>query len=479
MTTPPTPSSDRPVHTPTPSSDRTVHSRGTLASRITVLAVGVAVLTAVLAGLFTVGLTRASVERSARDTLARIADASADRADLGASANAAQQRMVRQLAAIGVESASVGRGGSVRGASPLARVALTPQRQQALLAGRTVSARVPIGGVLVLVEGRPTQAGGILLAQRLTDATADSDRVIRRMVLGLGIACAVAIIVSLALARRLARPLRRTAGAAHALAAGQRDVAVAVDGPAEVAEVAHALNTLSSSLTRSEARQRDFLLSVSHDLRTPLTGITGWAESLASGLVGPADAAKAGEVVLGEAKRLDRLVSDLLDLARLGADRQRFDPVPVDLVRLGHDLEAVWGRRCSEVGVVFGFETREAAARTTTDPARVRQLLDGLLENALRVTPAGRPIIVELRPADAGTSGSWVLEVRDGGPGLTDDDLAVAFEPSVLHDRYRGVRPVGTGLGLAIVDRLATLLGATVSAGHAAEGGARFTVRLP
>ena len=72
-----------------------------------------------------------------------------------------------------------------------------------------------------------------------------------------------------------------------------------------------------------------------------------------------------------------------------------------------------------------------------------------------------------------------MVEVRDGGPGLTDEDLAVAFEPSVLHERYRGLRPVGTGLGLAIVARLAQVLGGTVEAGHAAEGGARFTLRLP
>jgi two-component system sensor histidine kinase BaeS len=107
----------------------------------------------------------------------------------------------------------------------------------------------------------------------------------------------------------------------------------------------------------------------------------------------------------------------------------------------------------------------------------VRQILDGLFENALRVTPAGAPIILSVR-AEADRQ-VVLLEVRDGGPGLTDADLPVAFERSVLFERYRGIRQVGTGLGLAIVDGLARRLGGTVEAGHSAEGGARFTVRLP
>jgi two-component system sensor histidine kinase BaeS len=445
-----------------------------------------AALTALLAGALTIGLTRSSADESARRTLSRIADGAATRADTGAAAVAAQRRAVRTLGALGVESASVGRGGAVTATSPLARAALTPARQETLLAGGSVSARQQLRGTTVLIEGRPTEAGGILLVQRRSDATADSDRLVRRTLLALAIAALVAIVVSAAVARRLARPLRHTADAAHAMAEGRREITVPVEGPDEVAEVASALNSLSSSLSRSEARQRDFLTSVSHDLRTPLTGITGYAESLAGGLVPPEETARVGGVLLTESRRLERLVADLLDLARLGAEQPRLEPGPVDLVGLGREVETVWSRRCAAVGVPFSYVTTVASAPTTTDAARLRQLVDGLLENALRVTPSGRPIVVEVRAESPPSGGARpgpaaydVIEVRDGGPGLTDDDLAVAFEPSALHERYRGIRPVGTGLGLAIVGRLATLLGGTVEAGHAPEGGARFTVRLP
>ena len=110
-----------------------------------------------------------------------------------------------------------------------------------------------------------------------------------------------------------------------------------------------------------------------------------------------------------------------------------------------------------------------------TDPLRVRQVVDNLAENALRVTPAGRALVLAVRAETWGAT----VEVRDGGPGLTPDDLVVAFEPAALHERYRGVRTVGTGVGLALVGRLATRLGGSAFAGTAPEGGARLGVALP
>ena len=141
----------------------------------------------------------------------------------------------------------------------------------------------------------------------------------------------MALVVGLVVGTLMARPLRRTAAAAHLLRGGRRDVRVPVRGPAEVAEVAGAVNDLADALARSEARQREFLLSVSHELRTPLTAVRGFAESLADGVVTGDDVAPAGATIVAEAARLDRLVGDLMELARLEADDFRLDLLRVDL----------------------------------------------------------------------------------------------------------------------------------------------------
>jgi two-component system sensor histidine kinase BaeS len=135
----------------------------------------------------------------------------------------------------------------------------------------------------------------------------------------------------------------------------------------------------------------------------------------------------------------------------------------------------VWADRAAKHDVELRVERPEQPLLVTTDPMRARQILDNLAENALRVSPAGSVIVLSARPDGPGA----ILEVRDSGPGLTEDDVAVAFEPGVLHERYRGVRPVGTGLGLALVGKLADGLGGSAEAGSAPEGGARFTVHLP
>jgi two-component system sensor histidine kinase BaeS len=179
--------------------------------------------------------------------------------------------------------------------------------------------------------------------------------------------------------------------------------------------------------------------------------------------------------MLAESERLDRLVDDLLALARLEADDFSLEPVSVDLSRLAVTAGESWGPRCTAVGVPLRVEVPPHPVPVFTDPGRLRQVVDGLMENALRVVPSGAPVVIAVM-ADSGRA---VLEVRDGGPGFTDDDLSVVFEQGALHARYKGARKVGSGLGLALAHRLVARLGGRLEAGHAPEGGARMTVQLP
>jgi signal transduction histidine kinase len=214
---------------------------------------------------------------------------------------------------------------------------------------------------------------------------------------------------------------------------------------------------------------------VSHELRTPLAGISGQAQALADEMVPPAEQADVGRSIRGEAARLERLVSDLLDLARLGADTFRLDLASTDLTALLTEMAVVWQVRCDARRVVLVSQLPSTPLVVNTDARRVRQVLDGLAENALRLLGPGQLLVLHL-----GAEDRWaVLQVRDGGPGLAPEDYPVAFDQGVLHERYRGRRPTGAGLGLALANNLIGRLGGTIVASPAAEGGVAMTIRLP
>jgi two-component system sensor histidine kinase BaeS len=425
----------------------------------------VVALTATVTAISGLVLLRRADEAAARRSLAMLADSVAAQVDAGADAAAA---------AVGTPAVRVAvvTGTRVTG-EPLARLAATPAVVEQIHAGRPVSQRATLQNAVVLVEARPTRNGGVVLAQRRADAGSLIDQIAPQWlwsVAGIGVLAAG---VGLVVAWRVVRPLRRLARAATAIGAGDRGP-VAVSGPSEVRALASDINQLSADLARSEARQREFLVSVSHDLRTPLTTIAGYAESLADDAIPAVEIPAVGSVLVDETARLARMVSDLLDLARADAGELTFAPVPYDLQQLVTAAATVWEERCLAAGITFTVERPDGPVPVVIDPQRLRQAVDGLLDNAVRITPRGRPVV--LACAVAGSTA--VLAVRDGGPGLTDDDLAVAFDRGALHERYRGRRQVGTGVGLALVDRLVTRQGGTVSAGHAPEGGAAFTVRL-
>lgn len=171
-----------------------------------------------------------------------------------------------------------------------------------------------------MVEGRLIASDtGLLLIQPTSVSGFGLRELWGRIGMAIVIGGVLAAIAGALLARRVTRPLRTLVNAARRLQVGDRNLRLEPEGPAEIADLAVALNQLGDSLATSESRQRDFLLSVSHELRTPMTAIGGYAEALADGVVAEEDMERVAGTMLAETHRLDALIADLLDLARLGA----------------------------------------------------------------------------------------------------------------------------------------------------------------
>jgi signal transduction histidine kinase len=277
----------------------------------------------------------------------------------------------------------------------------------------------------------------------------------------------LAAVAALLLSRRIARPVHRVAEAARTLARGARPEPLPAEGPTELATLAAAFNDLAMDLAQAREAERSFLLSVSHELKTPLTAIRGYAEALADGAVDVHDAAA---TVAAEAVRLERLVGDLLDLARMNRTDFSVHPSEVDLAEIAADAVRRYQPQADAFGVSL-VAPSDVFAPAVADADRVLQVVSNLVENALRLTPPGGEVRVVTAPGE--------LRVEDTGPGLEPEELGRAFERFYLHERYGRERPVGTGLGLAIVKELTTAMGGSVSVSSEPGELTAFTVRLP
>ncbi len=277
---------------------------------------------------------------------------------------------------------------------------------------------------------------------------------------------ALAAALSFVVARSIVRPVRRVADASHALAAGKTPTPLPEEGPSELASLAQAFNEMAQQLAASRDSERSFLLSVSHELKTPLTAIRGYAEGLSEGAF---SADEASRTILVEARRLERLVRDLLDLARMNRHEFAVDREPVDLAELARAAVARHESSATDFGVALGVEGEESWVEADHD--RLLQVASNLIENALRETPPGGSVAVRAEGRR--------LVVSDTGPGLELADLPHAFDRFFLYDKYGRERPVGSGLGLAIVKQLVEAMGGSVEVESTPGHGATFAVTLP
>ncbi len=291
-----------------------------------------------------------------------------------------------------------------------------------------------------------------------------------------GVALLVAAAVAWQMSRRMARPLDEAMEVTGRIASGElaRRVPVRSGDYAEFASLAGSINDMAQSLEDSRARERHLLLAVSHDLRTPLTSIRGFAEAIQDGAI--EDDGQAADVIIAESRRLERLVGDLLDLTKLEARQMSISMRPTDAAEVLSTTAEGFRPAAAKSGLAIVLDCPAAALPVlAADPDRLAQLLANLLENAL--TFARSTVTVSLR--DDPASGSGVLSVVDDGPGIAEGDLARVFERFYQADRGPR-RRMGSGLGLAIVTELAVAMGGTVRAESpvADGGGSRFVVTL-
>jgi two-component system sensor histidine kinase BaeS len=285
-----------------------------------------------------------------------------------------------------------------------------------------------------------------------------------------------AALVAAALARRFTRPVVAAVATTRRIAFGDLDARVAVrtqEDP-EFAQLAESINAMGANLTRARDQERQFLLSVSHELRTPLTSIRGYAEAVLDGTTN--DPLGAAAVISAEARRLERLVQDLLDLARLDADRFTFELRPIDAGVVLRQVVEGFQPRAAELGVELALTPGAGTpCPVLADSDRLGQILANLVENASSF--ARHQVQVG---QSAGPEGA-VLWVDDDGPGIPPDQLTRVFDRHFTTDRDTGRRK-GSGLGLAIVAELAGAMGARVSAespiGPERTPGTRMVVRL-
>ena len=287
------------------------------------------------------------------------------------------------------------------------------------------------------------------------------------------VALAVAALVAAALARRFTRPLVAAVAATRRIASGDLDATMAVgrEDP-EFAQLAESINAMGANLVRARDQERQFLLSVSHELRTPLTSIRGYADAVVDGTAD--DPVAAATVISTESRRLERLVQDLLDLARLDADRFSLELRTVDAAAVAGRVVESFRPRAEELGLEL--DTAPGSDRplwVEADADRLAQVLANLVENASSF--ARRTISVGAGDV-GGTPTLWVV---DDGPGILPDQLPRVFERHVTSDRAGGRRK-GSGLGLAIVSELSAAMGAGVRAESpvAAGGGTRMLIRF-
>lgn len=315
--------------------------------------------------------------------------------------------------------------------------------------------------------------GAVLLTRPPGELASAWPDVASRVFTAAGLGLGVALLLSLLLTTRITRPLTAMQAATHRVAGGDLRTELGPTGTQELDDLASDFNLMVRRLAEREGETREFLMRVTHDLRTPLTAIRGHAAALADGVVPESDVPRSLAAIEGESARLESLVADLLDLARLDAHRFALDLSPVEPADVLDRAFDAMQAEATNRGVAFerGIDTLEPVV---TDESRVHRIVSNLLDNAIHWTPPGGTVRLE---GHGRPDGGFSASVTDTGPGIPASEQETIFEAFQSQETPDGRR--GSGLGLAISRQLARALGGDVRVESREGLGSRFVLDVP
>jgi two-component system sensor histidine kinase BaeS len=321
------------------------------------------------------------------------------------------------------------------------------------------------------LEQRGIRLGVFVIAKPRAELQEQWLTLLERLALAFAFGLAASVGLAWYLSRRISGPMRQLALAADRIADGLYDVDIPdVPSDDELAHLSDRFREMAARIAEADERERNFLMSVSHDLRTPLTAIRGHVDALREGVVeDPELRSDSLDVIALEAERLSRLVGDILDLAKLDAHRFTLLQEEVDMESLTERAYSAFSEEARRRAIDY---RRDVSARPVivTDGDRVLQIISNLLSNAFRWTPDGGRIGLSLEQANGNVS----VAVDDTGPGIGAEERDRIFRPFVSEDGAGG-----TGLGLAIARELAVALGGRIELESEPGRGSRFELVLP
>jgi signal transduction histidine kinase len=453
--------------------------RQSLRARLFLAILGVVSLTVGASLALGIVLTRDAVRQTIRDDVERQADAIAAQETLLQAAEGGEGKGERRAPRPG-RPGPPGLGGAAAPGSPPgprpvavlslaeATALLPAEDATSLRRDGAAGGEAEIAGREVVFAARRSGRRAVIVTRPDLITGDDFRRYLSALLIAGGAAALLAAAVAALLARRLTRPLRQLATAAGELAEGRHPEPVPRGGTDELDHLAASFNRMADQLALARDAERAVLLSVSHDLRTPLTSIRGYAEGIEDGTIEPRDAAP---VIEREAGRLERLVGDLLALARLRQGAMEVRSEPVDLAAVAREAEERLRPGAAEAGVEVEVAGAAGDAGATADHGRALQVVSNLVENAIRVSPEGGTVTIEAAPGR--------ITVSDEGPGIPAEEIPRAFKRFHLRARAGRGSEDGAGLGLAIVRELSEAMGGSVAVENLPAQGARFTVTLP